>query len=156
MVAAHPARTKILLRQSLGDAPSGPPPPNDSERLLRLVVQFIRDGQEAQIFAAIDPMALVLSVVGMVAFFFTSAPVIAPSWLRHPTIPVSVERVKQHVIEVVERCLTAVSGRSRSARLGRDDRCAGEPADVRATALLLTAHRRSEHAKENCTCNARR
>lgn len=106
MVAAHPQRTKILLRQSLGDAPEGYEPPS-SERLLRLVATFVTDGQNAKIFAAIDPMALVLSVVGMVAFFFTSAPVVAPSWLRHPHNPVSVERVKRHVIEVVERCLTA-------------------------------------------------
>ena len=111
MVAAHPQRTRILLRQSLGDAPRGYEPPN-SERLLRLAVAFIGEGQEAKIFAAIDPMALVVSVVGMVAFFFTSAPVIAPSWLRHPHDPVSVERIKRHVIDVVERCLES---RQRSA-----------------------------------------
>jgi AcrR family transcriptional regulator len=105
MVAAHPQRTKILVRQSLGDAPDGCEPPN-SERLLRLVVSVVAEAQEAKIFAAIDPMALVLSVVGMVAFFFTSVPVLAPSWLRDPYNPVSIERVKRHVIEVVERCLT--------------------------------------------------
>ena len=104
MVAAHPQRTRILVRQSLGDAPEGYEPPN-SERLLRLVVAFISECQDAKIFAAIDPMAMVLSVVGMVAFFFTSAPVIAPSWLRHPHDAVSVERIKRHVVKVVERCL---------------------------------------------------
>ena len=112
MVAAHPQRTKILLRQSLGDAPAGFEPPN-SERLLRQVVAFITEGQEAHIFASIDPMALVLSVVGMVAFFFTSAPVIAPSWLRHPTDPAGVARIKRHVGEVVERCL--IAGQSAAA-----------------------------------------
>lgn len=111
MVATHPQRTKILLRQSLGDAPDSYEPPS-SERLLRVVVNFVTEAQQAKVFAAIDPVALVLSVVGMVAFFFTSAPVIAPSWLRLPYDVASVERVKRHVIEVVERCLDS---RQRSA-----------------------------------------
>ena len=106
MVAAHPSRTKILLRQSLGDAPTGPPHTNDSQRLLDMIVQFIRDGQRAQTFEAIDPAALVLGIVGMVAFFFTSAPVLAPSWCDDPWTMAYVERVKRHVIQVVERCLT--------------------------------------------------
>lgn len=105
MVAAHPQRTKILLRQSLGDAPPGFQAA-DAERLLHLVADFIAEAQRARIFAAVDPLALVLGVVGMVAFFFTSAPVLAPTWLRAPYSPASVERVTQHVIAVVERCLT--------------------------------------------------
>ena len=114
MVAAHPQRTKILVRQSLGDAPAGYEPPS-SERLLRLVATFVTEAQAAKTFAAIDPMALVLSVVGMVAFFFTSAPVIAPSWMRQPYQAASVERVSEHVMnDVVERCLIA----SRSATAG--------------------------------------
>ena len=120
MVAAHPQRTRILLRQSLGDAPDGYEPP-DSERLLRLVVAFIAAGQDAKVFAPIDPMALVLSVIGMVAFFFTSAPVIAPSWLRHPQDPVSVERIKRHVFEVVERCLEGRQRSVLSAQLGAEE-----------------------------------
>ena len=106
MVAAHPQRTKILLRQSLGDAPDGYEPPS-SERLLRMVAAFITDGQEKHVFAAIDPMALVLAVVGVVAFFFTSAPVVAPFWMRQPHNPVNVERIKRHVIEMVKPCLLA-------------------------------------------------
>ena len=106
MVAAHPARTKILLRQSLGDAPSGPPHTNDSQRVLDAIVQFIRDGQRAQTFEAIEPVALVLGIVGMVAFLFTSAPVLAPTWCDDPWNAAHVERVKRHVVQVVERCLT--------------------------------------------------
>jgi AcrR family transcriptional regulator len=119
MVAAHPQRTRILLRQSLGDAPPGYEPPN-SERLLSLVVAFITEGQAAKIFAAIDPMALVLSVVGVVAFFFTSAPVIAPSWMRQPNNPLDVERIKRHVVEVVERCLGSRQPLAVSRQLGAE------------------------------------
>jgi TetR/AcrR family transcriptional regulator len=115
MVAAHPARTKILLRQSLGDVPSGLRTA-DSQRLLDLIVQFIRDGQGAQTFEAIDPMALVLDVVGMVAFFFTSAPVVAPVWCNDPWNAAHVERVKRHVIQVVERCLTPTERPHAAAR----------------------------------------
>jgi TetR/AcrR family transcriptional regulator len=104
MVAAHPERTKIFLRQSLGDAPSEYQAA-DAQRLLQSVAAFIADGQRARIFAPIDPIALVLGIVGMVAFFFTSAPVLAPAWSGDPSSVPSVERVKQHVVEVVERCL---------------------------------------------------
>ena len=116
MVAAHPARTKILLRQSLGDAPSGAPHTADSQRLLDVVVQFIRDGQQAQTFEAIDPVALVLGIVGMVAFFFTSAPVLAPAWCDDPWNAMHVERVKHHVVQVVERCLTPTERPHAAAR----------------------------------------
>jgi len=105
VVAKHPERTKILLRQSLGDAPSGYETP-DPQRLLRLVTSFVADAQREQIFAPIDPLALVLGVIGMVAFFFTSAPVLAPAWVGDPASAESVERVKRHVVEVVQRCLT--------------------------------------------------
>jgi AcrR family transcriptional regulator len=107
MVAAHPDRTKILLRQSLGDAPDGYQPIPDSQRLLAAVIKFIADGQQAHVFAPIDPMALLLGIIGMVAFFFTSAPVLAPAWSGDPWGASNVERVKQHVVEVVQRCLTA-------------------------------------------------
>ena len=131
MVAAHPQRTKILLRQSLGDAPEGYEPPS-SDRLLRVVVNFVTEAQQAKLFAAIDPMALVLSVVGMVAFFFTSAPVIAPSWLRHPHDTVSIERVKRHVMEVVERCLDSRQRSATGSQSGgeeiRDTRAGGSSA----------------------------
>jgi TetR/AcrR family transcriptional regulator len=117
VVAAHPKRTKIFLRQSLGDAPDGPLPATASQRLLSAVVQFISQGQEARVFAAIDPLALVLSVVGMVAFFFTSGPVLAPAWLGDPWSASAVERVKGHVIDVVERCLTSDDHRTVAVKL---------------------------------------
>jgi AcrR family transcriptional regulator len=107
MVAAHPARTKILLRQSLGDTPSGPHRA-DSQRLLDLIVQFIHDGQRSQTFEAIDAVALVLGIIGMVAFFFTSAPVVAPAWCNDPWNAAHVELIKRHVVQVVERCLTPI------------------------------------------------
>jgi AcrR family transcriptional regulator len=105
MVATHPARTKLLLRQSLGDAPPGYHSA-DSERLLRQVASFVTEAQRQHLLAPIDPLGIVLGVVGMVAFFFTSAPVLAPNWLPDPWGATSIERVKRHVISVVERCLT--------------------------------------------------
>jgi len=106
MVAAHPQRTKIFLRQSLGDAPDGTLPAPGSLRLLDDVVTFVAEGQRTGVFAAIDPVALVLGVIGMVAFFFTSAPALAPAWPGDPSSASGVERVKQHVIDIVERCLS--------------------------------------------------
>jgi len=110
LVAAHPERTKIFLRQSLGDVPSDFQQSADSERLLGLVVAFVSEGQRARLLAPMDPLALVLGVVGMVAFFFTSVPVLAPVWFSRLQGAANVERVKRHVVEMVERCLK-VSGK---------------------------------------------
>jgi len=107
MVAAHPERTKIFLRQSLGDAPTTYDRPPDPHRLLNLVVAFIAEGQRARVFAPIDPLALVLTIVGMVAFFFTTGPVLAPAWFGEPGSAASRARIKQHVRTVVQRCLQA-------------------------------------------------
>ena len=114
LVATHPDLTKILVRQSLGDAPDDYQPKPDSQRLLAAVVTLIADGQQARVFAAIDPLALVLGVMGMVTFFFTSAPVLAPEWCVDPYSASSVERVKRSVVEVVERCLTAGGAQKRA------------------------------------------
>jgi len=105
MVAEHPARARILLRQSLGDAPEGHQQSPDAQRLLSAVAAFIAEGQRAQIFARIDPVALVLDVVGMVAFFFTSAHVLAPAWGGAQGSVARSDRIKRHVVEVIERCL---------------------------------------------------
>jgi len=44
LVAAHPEQTKILLRQSLGDAPEGYDGRPDSDRLLAVVTGFVVSG----------------------------------------------------------------------------------------------------------------
>ncbi|MBI3786222.1 MAG: TetR/AcrR family transcriptional regulator [Deltaproteobacteria bacterium] len=105
MVAAHPERTKILLRQSLGDAPAAQNQPPELQRLMKLVSTFITEGERVQVFASVDPTALVLSVIGMVAFFFTSAPVIAPDWFDGGPAEARIERIKRHTFMVVQRCL---------------------------------------------------
>ncbi len=121
MVAAHPERTKILLRQSLGDAPHGHPHVPEPQRTLGVVVKFISDGQRTGVFADIDPVALVLGVIGMVAFFFTSAPVLAPQWCGdEPLSEANVDRVKRYVVEIVQRALASeppgLANASQSAR----------------------------------------
>jgi AcrR family transcriptional regulator len=110
MVATHPARTKILLRQSLGDAPTAVESAAKPDRLLALVAGFISEGQKAGVFAPVDPLALVLGVVGMVAFFFTSAPVLASGWCAGAHGATDAAQIKRHVVEMVERCL-ALDGR---------------------------------------------
>jgi len=106
MVAAHPERTKILLRQSLGDAPSGYQPLPESQHLLDMVAEYVAEGQRVHVFTDIDPVGAVLGVVGMVAFFFTSGPVIAPQWCGETSSRASIDRIKRLVVQVVERSLT--------------------------------------------------
>lgn len=107
LVSAQPEQTKILLRQSLGDAPDGYDARPDSDRLLALVTTFVADGQQAGAFAPLDGLTLVLGVVGMVAFFFTSAPVVAPRWSLDLSYEERIEHVRRHVVAVVERALVA-------------------------------------------------
>ena len=108
IVMSHPDRTKILLRQSLGDAPASHWP-QEPQRLLRIVSDFIAEGQKAKMLAPADPHALVVSVVAMVAFFSSSAPVLVPQWFGDPFNAESIQRVKRHVVELIDRCLAVES-----------------------------------------------
>lgn len=104
LVAVHSERARILVRHSFGDAPPDVPIP-DVEPLLGALVDFIRDGQKAGVFAPLDPLMLVLGIIGMVVFLFTAAPVLAPKSFAPPTGPAAVEVVKRQVVEIAERCL---------------------------------------------------
>lgn len=104
LVAAHPEQTKILLRQSLGDAPEDYDAGPDSDRLLGQATSFLTAGQRAGAFASFDAMSLVLGVMGMVVFFFTSAPVVAPRWSAELGED-RVEHLRRHVAAVVARVL---------------------------------------------------
>jgi AcrR family transcriptional regulator len=105
LVSAQPEQTQILLRQSLGDAPDGYDARHDSDRLLGMVTAFLAEGQRAGAFAAVDAESFVLGVMGMVVFFFTSAPVVAPAWKAELPAAQRAEHVRRHVTAVVERVL---------------------------------------------------
>jgi AcrR family transcriptional regulator len=105
LVSAHPEQTKILLWQSLGDAPDGYDGRPDSDRLLTMVTTFLADGQRAGAFAAIDGLSLVLGVIGTVTFFLTSVPVVAPHWSRARSYEHQVAQLRRHVTTVVVRAL---------------------------------------------------
>ena len=124
MVAAHPERSRILLRQALGDAPVTIET-RESERLLRLVAAFVEQAQEAGDLNAIDGVGLVLSVVATTAFLFSSAPMIAPMWAGDPLSPQGSQRVKHFVGAMVERCLAIDR---QAARWRGHLLCAGEQA----------------------------
>jgi len=104
LVAAHPEQTTILLRQSLGDAPEGYDGRPDSDRLLEMTTAFLAEGQRAGAFAPCDGPSLVLGVMGMVVFFFTSAPVVAPGWSAELAAE-GTEGIRRRVTAIVERVL---------------------------------------------------
>jgi AcrR family transcriptional regulator len=105
LVAAHPEQTRILLWQSLGDAPEGYDGRPDSDPLLLLVASFLAAGQRAGAFAPMDPLSFVLGVIGMVTFFFTSVPIVAPRWSSELSHEHRVAQVRRHVRMVVTRAL---------------------------------------------------
>jgi AcrR family transcriptional regulator len=106
LVSAEPEQTRILLRQSLGDAPDGYDGRPDSDRLLTMVTTFVADGQRAGAFAPIDGLSLALGVIGMVTFFSTSVPVIAPHWSVGCSPEEQRVRLRRHVVTVVLRALS--------------------------------------------------
>ncbi len=106
LVAAHPEQTKILLRQSLDDAPEGYVADHESDRLLALAASFIDEGQRAGAFAPVDAPTLLLGVVGMVAFLFTSAPIVAPRWATDLDDGDRVAQIRRHVLGFVARVLS--------------------------------------------------
>lgn len=125
IIAAHPVRAKLLLRQSLGEHPSAVPPP-DAGRVLAPLVAFIERGQRAGAFAAADPITLLLCLVGTVVCFFTTAPVVAPEWCHAVGPNEYAERVKSYVTSLAERSLgvaplpePAPPVRVQIARMGR-------------------------------------
>jgi len=104
IVSAHPERTKILLRQSLGEAPAEALT-EDAQRLIRIVVDYIERFQATKYFAPADAQALVLGVIGAVAFFFTSAPMVASATFADPASEECVRRIKRHVVDTLRHCL---------------------------------------------------
>jgi AcrR family transcriptional regulator len=104
LIGARPVRAKLLLRQSLGDQPETIAPP-DAGRVLAPLVEFIERGQRAGTFAAVDPIALLLSLVGTVVCLFFTAPVVAPEWCRGAGTEERVAQVKAHLVALAERAL---------------------------------------------------
>jgi AcrR family transcriptional regulator len=105
LVASHPEQTRILVRQSLGDAPEGYDGHADSERLLTMVIRFLADGRRAGAFASVDGPSFVLGIVGMVTFLFTSARVVSPHWGRGWPSGTQVAQLRRHVTTLVVRAL---------------------------------------------------
>ena len=66
---------------------------------------FLAAGEGAGAFAAVDAESFVLGVMGMVVFFFTSAPVVAPEWTAGLSDAHRAEQVRRLVAAVVDRVL---------------------------------------------------
>jgi AcrR family transcriptional regulator len=111
LLVAHPDRAKVLVRQSLGDAPTSHRRFPEMHRLLCAVAAFLADGQQQQMFRPIDPVAFVTGVVGMVNLLLSAGPVLIPAWQDGRGNVDVVQQVKQHVLGVVMRCLETADRR---------------------------------------------
>lgn len=103
LVATHPDRTRILLRQSLDGSPAVAQS-RETRELMRSLLEFISAGQRRNVFLPVDAEALLLGLIGTVAFLFTSASALASDWPA-TLEPALVERVKRHAAEIARRCL---------------------------------------------------
>jgi AcrR family transcriptional regulator len=101
LVALDPERAKLLLRLSLGDA-AIPASYGEIRRIVAAVADFVAEGQRRGVFRALDPIALVIAVVGMVAFFFTTAEFLAPAWMAAAE---RTARIENAVTEIALRAL---------------------------------------------------
>ena len=103
LVATHPERTRILLRQSLDGSPAVVQG-RETRELLHSLVEFISAGQRRKVFLPVDAEALLLGLIGTVAFLLTSASALASDWPA-TLEPALVERVKRHAADIARRCL---------------------------------------------------
>ena len=119
LVAAHPARMRMFLRQCLDGSPVSAAVEREFGPLLSLVVGFVEEGQQARAFRPLDATAFVLSVVGVAAFLLTSAAAVAPAWTTEVASRSSLgATVKHYLTELAERALLegaepAPAGRAR-------------------------------------------
>jgi AcrR family transcriptional regulator len=105
LLVAHPDRAKVLVRQSLGDAPAEYRRFPGMNRLLCAVADFLSEGQQHQVFRPIDPVAFVTGLVGMVNLLLSAGPVLVPAWQNGHGNVDFVQQAKQHVLAVIVRCL---------------------------------------------------
>ncbi len=127
LVAEHPNRSRIFLRQSLGDAPVGYPTA-DSQRWLETIITFVEQAQERRQLPMVDACTLILSLMGGVMFLYTSAPAVAPSRMGDTASPAATKRIKQQMMDIVDRFLIAPLSAATDDELGAVAQTSGSPA----------------------------
>lgn len=109
LATERPARTRMLLRELIEGLPlAGKAVLHEFEPVFSMVVDFVREGQRARVFRAVDPAPLILSIMGMAAFFVAVAPAIAPKWVAEIRSRGDMAKaVTAFLIEIVEPMLLA-------------------------------------------------
>ena len=109
LATERPARTRMLLRELIEGLPlASKAVLHEFEPVFSIVVDFVREGQRAQVFRQVDPAPLILSIMGMAAFFVAVAPAIAPKWVAEVRSRGDMAKaVTAFLIEIVEPMLLA-------------------------------------------------
>ncbi len=109
LATERPARTRMLLRELIEGLPlAGKAVLHEFEPVFSMVVDFVREGQRAQAFRPVDPAPLILSIMGMAAFFVAVAPAIAPKWVAEIRSRGEMAKaVTDFLVEIVEPMLLA-------------------------------------------------
>ncbi|HVN85037.1 MAG TPA: TetR/AcrR family transcriptional regulator [Candidatus Binatia bacterium] len=105
LVAEYPERTKVLLWRTLGDAPDLRSRFVDAERPLNLIASLVAWCQGHRLRAPVDPVALVLSIVGVVVFLLAVGDTMSPIPSTRGDDRAFEHQIKNHVAEIVRRAL---------------------------------------------------
>jgi len=93
----RPAVARVLLRESAEPSPSQVAARHIAP-LVAAVSNAIREGQQEGVFASVDPVHFIFTVVGATVFFVSATPQLAPDW---PFDPSSAEQIATHREEVL-------------------------------------------------------
>src|SRR5579863_4494615 len=117
-VASHPLYPRIVQGEMMG---AGRGRANHLERiaktyfhpLFRRVSQVLKAGQATGEFRAVDPLQFVPSMIAVIVFYFTSAPVMRVITGRDPLSPVLVAARRKAVLDFISAALFQRAGAGR-------------------------------------------
>ncbi|MFI5395752.1 MAG: TetR/AcrR family transcriptional regulator [Candidatus Binatia bacterium] len=103
-VSERPTVARILLREAAEPSPSRIAARHIAP-LVAAVSNAIQDGQQRGLFAPIDPIHFIFTVVGATVFFVAATPRLAPDWPFNPLSAKQLKTYRGEVLNIARRLL---------------------------------------------------
>lgn len=100
----RPPVARILLREAAEPTPSRVAARHIAP-LVAAVSDAIREGQRQGVFAAVDPVHFIFTVVGATVFFVSATPQLAPDWPFDPSSADQLAIHREEVLNIARRLL---------------------------------------------------